>query len=212
MLGETIQIIGEVVGQHELIPIPEIKKDIHCILDVISNKFHYTIVSQTGSYSIQTNDHQISGELHPSMKMVREYSNIQFHLKFEGVPQTSYLPLQSMTIETVSHDGFTKLKFHNLLIHFDQNSPVMSILKTRGNCSFTYPNNHSGIVTIFNCVKFVKPQQGLELARYYGLPEPVIHGYYRNHHGVRRTDLTVPIDDITQYSNINEIEEKECSR
>ena len=213
--SESVQINIDIPPRTEPVPIPETKKDLQCVLEVISAKFHCIIVSQKGSFLVQTTTGQMSGEIRQKMTITHEYFNIGFRLNFSEIPQTSYIPLQSMSIDTKSTKGETRFKFHNVLVHFDQGSSILSVLKNRGSCSFTYKNELGSVVSLFSCEKFLKPNQGIALIRYFGLPESILRGHSRNRHGVRTIDVTSDLDEkrlvVSEESKLmfNSIVEKE---
>jgi hypothetical protein len=183
----------------------ETTKNLWCVLEVISTKLHLIIVAQKGTYFINTSAGEISGEIQKPMKINHEYNKLVFRLNFSEIPKTSYLPLHSIYIDTRSIKGDTRFAFYNVLVHFDEGSPALDILKNRRKCSFTYNNNFGGVVSNFSCEKFLKPCQGISLIRYFGLPESRICGNSRNHHGMRKIDAIPELDEEKRLEIYEEI-------
>jgi hypothetical protein len=184
--------------------IPKLKKDLHCVLEVISTRFQCIVVAQEGSYVIQNTEGLILGKILQPLQIIQEYYNMGFHLKFAEIPTTSYLPLQSMSIETSSPRGITQFHFQNVLVHFDQGSTLLNVLKNQENCSFMYKNDLLNVVSLFKCVNFVNPNQGSDLFRYFGITNRALHGHSLNNYGVRNSDAIAKLDEDIRFMSADE--------
>lgn len=203
--AESIQIetSGDIVESFESKE-TEKKPNCHSILEFFSARFLIQVVFQTGFFDIKTCGGSVSGKITREMSLTHEFPNVGFHIKYAKVPKIGYIPLQKLDI--VMYDFFQvpilKFRLKNAMIHLDNGSSVLEVLRSRDKCSFWYRNSHDGISAMFQCIKFANNSFAYNIAKYFGADETVIRGRSRNRHGVRHTDANISDEGIEIYRSI----------
>jgi len=178
-------------------------RDAHCVLELISAKFHCVFVAQKGTFKIKTKYGELSGDLKKSMNIVHEYGHVGFHLRYTPIPRIGYTPLMKAYIYVRDNLKNTIMSFQltNVMVHFDENSTVKSVLNHRSSCSFTYRNPESNVAVSLSCVRFPTKSQGFSLTKYFGIGQRV-KGKSLNKHGVRKSDIKFSEPIMKMYSAI----------